>query len=53
VVEEKMGQVYGDVVRRCIKGTVGGNGPITQEGYKEYLKSLDAEVVTRLELCFA
>ncbi|KAH7227280.1 hypothetical protein B0J15DRAFT_473354 [Fusarium solani] len=53
VVEEKMGQVCGDVVRRCIKGTVGGSSPTSQTGYKEYLKSLDADVVARLELCFA
>jgi hypothetical protein len=52
-VNEKMGEVYGEVVRRCIEGRIRGGGSGAEVDYREYLKNLDEEVFAKLELCFA
>ncbi|KAH7140169.1 hypothetical protein B0J13DRAFT_557309 [Dactylonectria estremocensis] len=52
-VKEKMGEVYGEVVRRCIEGDISGSKSNLGADYKDYLKSLDQEIVAKLELCFA
>ncbi|KAH7146226.1 hypothetical protein EDB81DRAFT_883647 [Dactylonectria macrodidyma] len=52
-VKEKMGEVYGEVVRRCIEGDIQGSKSKPDADFKEYLKLLDQEIVAKLELCFA
>nr|RBQ83598.1 hypothetical protein FVER53263_13269 [Fusarium verticillioides] len=52
-VERKMGKVYGEVVRRCIKGDVGNEGSGQKGNYQTYLRSLDVDIVGKLELCYA
>ncbi|KAF4499317.1 kinase, catalytic domain [Fusarium agapanthi] len=52
-VDRRMGKVYGEVVRRCIKGDIRNDQAGQNSNYQTYLRSLDVDIVGRLELCYA